>query len=167
MLHAKKIGLLLGLFGSLSAAAQSTLNSTGGSAVVMGVTHSWSVGEMTVVNTAQGNNIIVTHGVLQPDGGPLAVNNVALAELLEVFPNPAADLIYLRYQFPQAGALQCTLLDATGKTVRTHQIKVTTTGGTEPIDLQGIAAGTYLLRVNLTNDKGGTSAATYTIQKLN
>lgn len=164
----KYIGLLFGIVGSLSVSAQSTLNSAGGSKVIAGNTYSWSVGEMSVVNTDTAAVIIVTHGVLQPDNlNSQAVISTSLPGSFEVFPNPAAEQLYLRYQFPQVGILQCTLLDVTGKTILHRRIEAVAGGGTEALNLQDIAAGTYLLQVRLTGNDGATSATTYTIQKLN
>ncbi len=168
MSHTKYIGLLFGLVGSLSASAQSTLNTTGGSNVISGIVHDWSVGEMTVVNTAITSGIVVTQGVLQPDvNTSQSVISAALPGSFEVFPNPASEQLYMRYQFPHAGVLQCTLLDATGKTILNRRIEAVVGGSTEALNLQGIAAGTYLLRVGLTGSDGAVSATTYTIQKLN
>lgn len=165
-LFAKSCGLLLGLLSSFSAFSQSAINSAGGSRVLAGNTHSWSVGEMTVVNTATASNITVTHGVLQPDIHAAAVSTAQLPGLFEVFPNPAIDAVRFRYQFPQAGTLQCTLLDATGKRVLSNRYPTTAGGGTETIPLQNLAAGTYLLDIRFTDVNKVISNTAYTIQKI-
>ncbi len=162
----KHLGFLFGLLGSVTVSAQSTLNSAGGSQVVAGMIHSWSVGEMAVVNTATAGNITVTHGVQQPVSGPTAISDAALPGLFEVFPNPATDAVQFRYQFPKAGTLACTLLDATGKTVWSKRYATATGNGTETIPLQALAAGTYLLQVQLTDAARKISGTTYTIQKI-
>lgn len=163
---AKSLGLLLGLLGGFSAFSQSAINSAGGSRVIAGNTHSWSVGEMTVVNTATAGNITVTHGVLQPDGGPTAVSKTTLPGLFEVFPNPATDAIRFRYQFPQAGTLQCTLIDATGKRVFSNHYSALSGGGSETLPLQNLAVGTYLLDIQFTDVNKVISTTAYTIQKI-
>lgn len=159
------IGFIATLFCGLTASAQTTLNSAGGSQIVGGNVHSWSVGEMTVVNTATSGNITVTHGVLQPANGPTAVTDAILPGLFEVFPNPTTEAVRFRYQFPQPGELICTLLDVTGKSVWSQRYPASARGE-EIISLQAFTAGTYLLRVQLTDNRKEVSATSYTIQKI-
>lgn len=165
MKHIKSLGLLLGLLGSITISAQTTLNSAGGSKVVAGNTHSWSVGEMTVVNTATAGNIVVTHGVLQPDNSAAAVSDATLPGSFEVFPNPTTDAVRFRYQFPYAGTLHCMLLDVTGKKLLDRSYPVTAGNGTEILSLQDFAVGTYVLQIRLTDSKQAVYSTAYTIQK--
>jgi len=44
------------------------VNSTGGSDAQSGITYEWSVGEIALVETMIAGNVIITNGLLQPEG---------------------------------------------------------------------------------------------------
>ncbi len=161
-------GILLA--GSIPAGAQSVgpaiLNSAGGAAVVAGNTYEFSVGEMVLVQTFSGPDIVVTQGVLQPSPGATGVMDIAFFEgRMSVYPNPAEDQVFLQPDMPSGGKLLCRLYDAAGKLV--HNAAHDLARGNEKlsIPLTALAAGTYMLQVEFQQQKKSYHNA-YQIQKL-
>jgi len=68
--------------------------------------------------------------------------NVAL------LPTPAkGGLVSVQYSLPRAEPLQVTLLDVSGRAVRTEQVSANSRTGALSIDLSGLNAGVYLVRI--------------------
>lgn len=63
------------------------------------------------------------------------------ADDILLFPNPASGSV--RLSLPDAASSEITLVDAVGRSVATHR----TTGASVELPLEGIATGTYLVRV--------------------
>jgi len=167
----KRALLLLGaIAGTLAASAQSigpsTLNSAGGSAVIGGNTYEWSLGEMTVVSTYSDANLVVTQGLLQPFNLSNGIHEHQLsAGALQVFPNPAEDVLFLQPAFKQGDKLSFALLDMTGKTILREEKTLITGKELQTIRLTALAAGNYMLQVAvITNGENYNTG--YKIQKL-
>lgn len=167
----KSAFLLLGaIAGSFAASAQSigpsTLNSAGGSATLGGNTYEWSLGEMTVVSTYSGGSLVVTQGLLQPANLSNGIHEHSIAAgALQVYPNPAEDVLYLQPAFRQGDKLSFALLDMTGKTILREEKLLVTGTELQTIRLTGLAAGNYMLQVVLVTTSGNQVAG-YKVQKL-
>lgn len=121
---------------------------------------------MTVVNTAITPQIVVTHGVLQPDGSPTAIGDgPSLASQISLFPNPAQTTLYLQPRFGTGGEMLCSLADATGKLVLTHTAMLRTGHEQQTLQLGAVAAGTYLLTVRFGMPGSVAQTTTYKVQK--
>jgi len=175
----KKYFIIVGVFASCLSVNQAKsqsitpfiLNATGGSYSFDGYIFDYSIGEMTLVNTfygANGTNIIVTQGLLQndisiPEG--VAVNT--LSQNLQVFPNPASNLVNLQLTSAKQGILSYRLLDVAGKTVLTNSTAVSQGKTLEQINVADIAAATYMLEVSFSAGAGDAGQSTsYKIEKL-
>lgn len=144
-----------------------TLNATGGSKVINGNTYEWSVGEMALVSTSAGSNIVVTQGLLQPVPGPSGIDVVSnLSKQLEVYPNPAGEMVYLRYDLKQAGKLEYILQDMTGKAILKNNINAGNTASTTEISLGNLPSATYMLYISFQPVNGTAEQASFKIDKL-
>jgi hypothetical protein len=76
----------------------------------------------------------------------------------KAFPVPATDRITATYSLPQGAAGSLSLADLTGREVRAITLATGTTEAT--LDLSGIAAGTYVLRMTADNRSSGTRIVT-------
>lgn len=87
------------------------------------------------------------------DGGGMG-RPVALSQSrIELFPNPAtAGRVTVQYALPHAGQAIVTLLDVSGRAVRTQEVAAGIRG-TFAIDLRGLNAGVYVMKL----DAGATS----------
>ncbi|GAB3824178.1 T9SS type A sorting domain-containing protein [Hymenobacter jeollabukensis] len=65
------------------------------------------------------------------------------------YPNPAADAITVSAEVPTAGAVGLELRDALGRPVRQQTLRTAAGSLRETLDLRGLAAGLYILRVTL------------------
>lgn len=145
----------------------STLNAAGGSGTTAGTNHDWNIGEMTVVSTEVTPQIVVTQGLLQPEGGPNSIGRSPfLDQHLSLYPNPTQAVLHLQPTFGKGGALHCTLADAAGRMVLAHRAKLSTGAERQTLNLGAIAAGTYTLTVAFDAAGSALQTATYKVQKI-
>ncbi|MEM6261495.1 MAG: T9SS type A sorting domain-containing protein [Bacteroidota bacterium] len=69
-------------------------------------------------------------------------------ELLNAYPNPTSDIIYLNISLAEAYSLKVSLFDATGRQVIQTQTEAIEGGNVQQLDLSGLNSGIYLLKVN-------------------
>lgn len=165
----KIIALILIFFGVQIVRAQSigpsTLNSTGGSAVIGGNTYEYSIAEMSLVNTASASGIIVTQGTLQPTSNSSGIQLAAIADdELKVFPVPTSGIINIQPRFNNTGILHFTLLDAAGKNVVENSANLSSGKEIQQLNIDAYASGNYLLNISY-ETKSGTFQKVYKIQK--
>jgi hypothetical protein len=84
-----------------------------------------------------------------PEGGGGQAQPVALSQSrIELFPNPArAGRVTVRYSLPRAGQMTVSLLDVSGRAVRTQEIAATRTSGSFSLHAGGLTAGVYMLKL--------------------
>lgn len=162
------LSLLLGS-SSLMANAQnnsSTMNSTGGSKTISGNVYEYSIGEMTLVNTASSSNLIVTQGLLQPIISETSISddNFTLNNL-SVYPSPFEDIVSIDAQMTTPGKLSIMLIDMGGKELFKKEWQLTTGKEINKFDLSSLASGTYLLQANYTYGNK-TATKSFKIQKV-
>lgn len=167
MIYNLLAALLLGLpFARAQSVGPTTLNSAGGSATVAAQTFEWSIGEMTLVNTATASNIVVTQGVLQPiqPATGISTRNV-VADNMKVYPVPAQDVVYMQPAFNAGGTLRYSLMDASGKSIKDVRVQLNTGKELQQVDLSALPAGNYMLNVYFA-DTNAPYSNTYKIQKI-
>jgi hypothetical protein len=122
------------------ATAQQAVACTSGGGNVGGVAVDWTLGEMTLVNTATSSSLTVTQGFHQPTSNGVPTHETQLPEgWVRVFPNPTADFLHL--QATPNAAVQSRLLDLKGSLVLESNAST--------IDLTLLPAGTYVLHVSI------------------
>ena len=70
-----------------------------------------------------------------------------------VFPNPTADLLNVSFTMPVDGTAYFQIIDASGRVVRDRDLDLERGPRTVPVNLNGLAAGPYELRVTTTADR--------------
>ncbi|QLH45957.1 MAG: T9SS type A sorting domain-containing protein [Bacteroidota bacterium] len=174
----KKLKLTLALsaallFGAASMHAQSSLNVTGNSAKINGMTFDYSIGEMTLVSTERTSNFIITQGLLQPGNtgsqAPDADGNNILNDLsdrVRLYPNPTDNLLFVELQALVSGECNYELFDATGKVVLSR--KETQQEGINKfqLELNALAAGTYYLVLTSPGQENQLQKYSFKIQKV-
>lgn len=143
------------------------INSAGGTANIGGNNYEWSIGEMALVNTGNGSNIIVTQGVLQPAQASGGVTDAPINNHISVFPVPSKSIVHLQYDFPSAGNLHYELMDITGKSLLKNNLVTDGRKDKQTIDLERFANGSYMLHVNFTDAGGNQSASSFKVEKIN
>jgi len=159
--------LVLGLAAACSVRAQvlgpTTLNSAGGTKVIGSNEFDWSVGEMTMVSTFTMSNLIVTQGVLQPAGySNEGVPTNKLASELQVYPNPATNIVNIDFTTPVQSSLTYRLMDIAGKVIKTSSMDARQGKTSEQVDVASLANATYMLEVT-----AGSESVSYKIEKRN
>ena len=146
----------------------SVLNVAGGSKRIASNTYEWSVGEMTMVHTAESATISVTQGILQPMPAlPSGIKpSVITQESLNIFPVPATTMLNIQPFFENGGTLLLSLLDASGRTVSESKVSLNSGKEQQQLNIGDLATGNYLLLVHY-ESKGAVLQTNYKIQKTN
>jgi hypothetical protein len=146
----------------------SAVNSAGGSAIIGGNSYDWSFAEMVVISTSTSANLIVTAGLLQPIDPNVGEAELESAKgILNVFPNPAEDLLNLESSFHSSGNLSYQLYDMSGKSILLNSSDQKAGINLETLSLKGCAPGHYLLKVVFTSLKSDENfMQTFKIQKI-
>lgn len=141
------------------------VNTSGGSAVIAGNTHEFAIGGL-LVNTYNSPGLVVTPYVLQPLPPTIGIDDKDFfADHLDLFPNPAEDMVFLKPSFQYGGKLSCSLYDALGRVLAQTEWTLATGKEQQSIRLKGLAAGTYILHIGY-SQKGKDHRASYKVQKL-
>jgi hypothetical protein len=164
--------IVLAMASSGAVFAQGTLNVSGHSARINGMTFDYSIGEMTLLSTEKSGNLIVTQGLLQPScatGSTAAdgqgLNN--LADRINVYPNPTQNLLYVETEETLIAAYSLQLFDATGKVLLNREGQTVVGVNRLALDLQSFAGGNYYLMVRKPGSDGAQQTFSFKIQKLN
>ncbi len=128
-----------------------------------GASLSFTVGEMSMVETFFANQHFLTQGFQQPE--VTAINVADAAEIMEefvIFPNPASDHLNIRYQLRYPGELSLQMINLNGVAVLPVQ-ETRYTGGLreDQLQLEGLAQGMYMLRVVYESPKRGAEHVSY------
>jgi Secretion system C-terminal sorting domain len=120
----KKLYFVLGLaLLSLGMNAQmltpQVIASTGGFSSNANNSLSYTVGEMTMVQTFTANGNILTQGFQQPNDQVLGILDVTQDDYgsFVVYPNPAVDNAWLGFTLPEAGRVTIVMYDVLGQKV--------------------------------------------------
>ncbi|MFW5973446.1 MAG: M1 family aminopeptidase, partial [Bacteroidota bacterium] len=85
-------------------------------------------------------DVMVTSASIPPQEQSMAI--------LDLYPNPASTALFVSLSIPEPGSVRLALYDTLGRRIRTVEEAVRPRGRfEEAFDLNGIAAGTYLLRL--------------------
>lgn len=141
------------LFYPRESIAQRTINATGGTGNIGNTTHSYSVGEMVLVSTVEITDFYFTQGLLQNDDVNLEIHdNQYLSEGLKLYPNPAANVVYLQASFEGGGELDLKLYDLRGRLINQKRVQLQSGIEKQSLDISMLQEGTYLLQANLKKD---------------
>ncbi|MFZ4753837.1 MAG: T9SS type A sorting domain-containing protein [Chitinophagaceae bacterium] len=151
--------------------AQNTLNVSGNSAKINGMTFDYSIGEMTLVSTEHQSNFIITQGLLQPNQSasgqstsPSDLNQ--WQNLVKVYPNPSDNLVYAEWQADKTADCSYQLFDATGKVVLKGNYQQVSGNNKIRLELQSLAAGTYYLMLTGLVAEDAQEQFSFKIQKV-
>ena len=154
--------LALIAFLSIAAKAQmltpTVIASTGGFASNANGSLSYTVGEMTMVQTFTANGNILTQGFQQPNDNVTGLIDITQDEFgsFVLYPNPAVDNMWFGFQLPEAGKVEIVMYDALGQKVKDVFHTSYDTGKiVEQVNVSLYAAGVYLLTMNFVSDKDG------------
>ena len=132
---------------TLSATAQvkqEVIASAGGYSVASGISISWTLGE-TIVPTFTNGNLVLTHGFQQQLLVTAVEENLEELVKVTVYPNPASDILNIRFEEPLDGEVKVFLLNSQGKLVKTDFMEAAMVE--KQISLQDLSSGVYYIKL--------------------
>ncbi|RYE20238.1 MAG: T9SS type A sorting domain-containing protein [Sphingobacteriales bacterium] len=147
---------------SLPAAGQQATASGAGSGGNNNFKLDWSVGELTLVNTARNGAFVLTQGLLQGkllkryDSGGITAGE------LVIYPNPTPDMLTVQTGFFGGGELNLRLYDVQGRQLQLP-LEAVSTYGTQTISMKKFASGTYMLHASFRSASGEIRTGIYRI----
>ena len=134
------------------------ISSTGGFSSNANGSLSYTVGEMTMVQTFSANGNILTQGFQQPNDNVTFLIDLTKDEFgsLVVYPNPAVDNMWFGFQLPEEGIVQIALYDVLGQKVSDlYNANYDNGKIVEQVNVSMYAAGVYMLTMNFVSAKDG------------
>jgi hypothetical protein len=127
---------------------------------------SYTVGEMTMVQTFSSGGSILTQGFQQPNEGATAIKMVqANGSDLVIYPNPSADVLWFAFQSTFSGKLSITINNLLGQNIPLGFESAFDAGSVvNNLNVSNLAAGTYFLTATITED--GSTSAKYITKKF-
>jgi hypothetical protein len=101
----------------------------------------WTLGELSI-ETYQNSSNMITQGFHQPFSLNTGLSAFSGAEPIIVYPNPATDI--LNIETPPAGNYIVSLMDVTGRIIKTEQ---TEKSDTIRLSLTGCSEGIYFVKI--------------------
>jgi len=123
---------------------QEVIASAGGYDTNGSLSISWTLGE-TIIPTFTNGNLVLTHGFQQQLIITTVEENLEVLINVTVYPNPASDIVNIRFESPVEGEITITLFDSQGRLFKTDVIESAMIE--KQINLQDIPAGIYYLRL--------------------
>jgi hypothetical protein len=78
---------------------------------------------------------------------PVGIDEPGLSGKLNVYPNPAANTVYIQLKDKLNLSLQLTITDLVGKKVFEKEIKLDSGNKNVPVDVSNLQNGIYMLRI--------------------
>ncbi|MBL0311076.1 MAG: T9SS type A sorting domain-containing protein [Bacteroidetes bacterium] len=119
-------------------------------------TLSYTVGEMTMVETFNANGIWLTQGFQQPNDqvtGLLDLVGDGFGSFV-VYPNPAVDNVWYGFELPEAGRVSIAMYNAIGQNIgQLYQSNYDNGKIVQQTNVSTLAAGLYMLTMNFTSNR--------------
>lgn len=150
--------VLSAMFANAQMLTPTVIASTGGFSSNANGSLSYTVGEMTMVQTFSANGNILTQGFQQPNDNITGLIDMTKDEFgsFAVYPNPAVDNLTFGFQLPEASKVQVSLYNAVGQKVADVYSGNYDTGKTiEQLNVTTYAAGVYILTLTAVSNIDG------------
>lgn len=142
--------------------------SAGGYATAGGVSLSYTVGEMAMVETFTSSNTILTQGFHQPEQNITRILEADRTDFgsFAVYPNPATTEVFFGYEFPQEGRVEVTLYNNLGQVVQNVFTDNEYSSGKtiNSFNCSLLASGNYMMQASFASNKGKKQAITKKLQ---
>lgn len=136
------------------------ISSTGGFSSNANGSLSYTVGEMTMVQTFSAGGNILTQGFQQPNDQLVGLIDFTKDEFgsFVLYPNPAVDNLWFGFQFPESGRIAIAVYNALGqKMADVYSGNYDTGKTTDGFAVSGFAAGSYYLSLTFTSERDNTT----------
>ena len=157
--------IFLAQFSSAQQITPSVVSSAGGFYENSSVSISYTIAEMTMVETYLSAGGILTQGFQQPPDLDISVPEIANELNMVAYPNPSDGKVNLLLDALKAWHINLTLYDNIGRTVLTDKIDHHTGMSVYPFDWEHLSEGLYYIELTVSDVKGSTKYNT--INKIN
>lgn len=143
--------------------APTVISTTGGFASNANGSLSYTVGEMTMVETFSANGNILTQGFQQPNDRVVGLLDITQDEFgsFVIYPNPAVNNLWFGFQFPERGKVAVAVYNVAGQKIADVYNDVYVTGKTvQGYDVSNLAGGAYYMSLTFTGDDTGREHVT-------
>lgn len=112
-------------------------------------TNSYTVGEISIIETYTGSNFILTQGFQQPDSIFLTSNPISFASNLvfQLYPNPAGEQVNLFVKTDYSGEFEIQMLDILSQQMILRKIVCIKGVNTFSFDISSLANGIYFMNI--------------------
>lgn len=155
--------IVLSLFAAVTVNSQmltpTVIASAGGFATAAGpnaFTLSYTVGEMTMVETFNANNIWLTQGFQQPNDQLVGILDMVKDEYgsFVVYPNPAVDNVWYGFELPEAGRVSVGIFNVIGQNIgQLYEGNYDSGKIIQQTNVSTLAAGLYMMTMNFISDR--------------
>jgi hypothetical protein len=145
--------------------APNVLAATGGYSTLPSGSISYTVGEMTMVQTFTAGSNVLTQGFQQPTDFNVGILDLSQDEFgsFVIYPNPAVDAAWFAFQFPEQGEINVVLYNSLGqKLANIFHTGYSAGKEVEQLNASALASGMYYLTLNFVSSANGTE---HTISK--
>jgi hypothetical protein len=157
-------GALLSLGMNAQSLTPQVIASTGGYSSNANGSLSYTVGEMTMVQTFSANGNILTQGFQQPnDSIPVGILDVTKDDFgaFIMYPNPAIDYTWFAFQMPEAGKVTISLYDMLGQKVSdVYSANYSNGKVTGQTNTQTLSAAMYFMTLTFVSAQDGKTHVT-------
>jgi hypothetical protein len=131
------------------------ISSTGGFYTSSNAMLSFTLAEMTMVQTFMSAGSILTQGFQQPEDFTVGIteNTTIMGDIL-IYPNPTNGIITLSYITNRSGENVIKLYNIVGQVMLTKVVSQSAGANTVTIDLGTLSQGIYILELNIINVNG-------------
>lgn len=157
----KKVYILIGaVVAAFTANSQSlsptVIASSGAYVENQNVSLSYTVGEMTMVETFSANGNILTQGFQQPEDALVGIIELSKGEFgsFAVYPNPAVDHLWYGFTLPQSGKVNISLFNELGQKIGDlyNSNYASENKIVQPMSVSTLSAGIYFMTMTFTSD---------------
>ncbi len=160
---------LVAVFSFASAFSQSDLQSPCAASAegkAGNITISYTIGEMTLVDSWKYGNLMITQGILQPVNERASTDlDFFTADEIKLSPNPTPGILNVQFNSLSPGKLLVYMYDITGKLLNAEEFQYTGFN-TRQFDMMKYASATYLLRVIFQPANGKQKQGSFRIVKI-
>lgn len=155
------ISIFLSVCGQAQIIAPDVISPAGDFFTATNFTNSYTVGEISIIDTYTGSNFILTQGFQQPDTSFMTAGHFpTITDLVfQLYPNPASAQINLMVKTEYAGDLDIQVFNILSQQMTTRKVTCISGVSSFSFDISYYANGIYFMNIatpSNANDKGMT-----------
>jgi hypothetical protein len=136
----------LPLFAAAQTSSPEVIASAGDYFSGAGLTNSYTVGELALVETYTTGTFMLTQGFQQPPDGAIGIPTFGTGTTpMTIFPNPGNGLFFLDYDLDQTAVVVVEVFDVLGQVVYTEQTNRSNGSQHQAVDISTQADGVYFV----------------------